>query len=29
VLEYNPIPRREFLWPVLETTADELVVAVD
>lgn len=29
VLEYSPIPQREFLRPVLETTVDDLTAAVE
>lgn len=29
VLEYSPLPQKEFLRPVLETTADDLVGAVE
>lgn len=29
VLEYSPIPQREFLRPVLETTLDDLTAAVE
>ncbi|MFL6125825.1 SDR family NAD(P)-dependent oxidoreductase [Actinophytocola sp.] len=29
VLQYSPVPRREFLRPVLDTTADELSAAVE
>lgn len=29
VLEYSPIPQREFLRPVLETTADDLTAALE
>lgn len=29
VLEYSPIPQREFLRPVLDTTVDDLVAAVE
>ncbi|MFC9335958.1 SDR family NAD(P)-dependent oxidoreductase [Arthrobacter sp. NPDC057009] len=28
VLQYSPVPRKEFLRPVLETTADDLAAAV-
>jgi NADP-dependent 3-hydroxy acid dehydrogenase YdfG len=29
VLQYSPIPQKEFLKPVLETTVDDLVAAVE
>jgi NADP-dependent 3-hydroxy acid dehydrogenase YdfG len=29
VLEYSPLPRKEFLRPVLETTVDDLVAAIE
>ncbi|TDO51626.1 short subunit dehydrogenase [Kribbella sp. VKM Ac-2527] len=29
VLQYSPVPRREFLLPLLETTVDELSTAVE
>lgn len=29
VLEYSPIPQREFLRPVLDTTRDDLIAAVE
>jgi NADP-dependent 3-hydroxy acid dehydrogenase YdfG len=29
VLEYSPIPQREFLRPILETTVDDLTAAVE